>query len=84
MGWFFSDDNKFTSKEDGVKLSEDRSNPNDTRFLKVDEVNPGYHDTYIAHQDSNGRYVEGYHGGNETAEEKKDFGNTFDDYYKGR
>ena len=78
---FFSDNKKYVSKEDGIKLKVDKY-PQGARYVMVieDESSPDRHDTYIAYRTADGSYTEGYHGSNLTSDEKRQFGDDFDDF----
>ena len=82
MGLFFSNDNKFVSKEDDTKYKEEKYK-GASKYQKIveDKKNDkeNYHDTYGAYRGPDGSYTEFYHGGNMTDEEKKEFGKTVDE-----
>ena len=76
MGWFHCDDDKYVSKEDNIKLKEEKYE-NTTKYQKIIE-DGNYHDTIIGYRDADGYYIEGGHNGNLTKNEKQQFGSDFD------
>lgn len=76
MGWFISNDEKYVSKDDNVKYKEEKYN-GAAKYQKIEENN-NYHDTFFATRTADGAYTEAYHGGNMTNDEKRQFGEDFD------
>jgi len=76
LGFFFSDDNKYVSKEDGVKYKEEKYN-GAAKYQRIEERGDS-HDNYFAYRTADGAYTEGYHGENVSNEDKRDLGRSFD------